>query len=609
MNLSYGVIGNCRTVALIDKKASIVWSCFPRFDSPSVFAKLLDDEKGGSFEFISSGKYQVRQQYFPHTNVLTTTFSNSRHIFVVVDFFECYMDNGKLVNDNRIYRLVRVVKGKPKVKVLFDPKMNYALADTKISIKDNAVRATENGDFFTLQSNIDLNKAMAGEEMTLDSNKFFILSYNEERIDLTPDDIEEKLSRTMQYWQKFVSHAVWPKNYRREVIRSALILKLLTYEKTGAIVAAATTSLPEIVGEERNWDYRFCWLRDSSFTVNAFTRLCRFKETKAFMTFLKSILLKETETGGHALNLQIMYGVEGEKELVEKVLSHLKGFMNSSPVRIGNAAYNQEQIDVAGEVIDSIYEYYVYYNYHEGLEKEMWDLVLQLAYYVVDNWRKKDQGIWEFREIKEHFTFSKLMSWVAIDRTIKIAQAHSLECDLDEFRKIRDEIREEICEKAWNDEKKAFTMFYGSSSLDASVLLMPYYDFINAKDQRMKETIKAIERELVKDECLVLRYNMEDDFGEQKNSFSICSFWYIDALYLSGQRNKARRLFRKFLNYSNHLGLFSEDVHIDSKKLVGNYPQAYTHLALIYTAILLSGKGSRRPVCDIDEFKTLMGEE
>jgi len=599
MTLNYGIIGNCKTAALIDNNASIEWCCFPRFDSPSVFAKILDTNKGGSFEIIPIGKYKIKQQYIKHTNVIETIFFNKKNKFKIIDFFLKYKENENIIKDNRIYRVIKIIRGKPKVKIIYDPKLDYAKGKTKLIIKNNNIIAINRKDTLYLYSTINYKNILNKKILELKNNDYFIIGFNEIQTNSIEIIINDGLKKTIAYWIDFVNRATWPRLYRDKVIRSALVLKLLTYEESGAIIAAATTSIPEIIGEERNWDYRYCWLRDSSFTINALTRICHFDEALDYMKYLKRVALTcDISRKNCDLDMQIMYGVKGEKNLKEKILGHLNGYEASKPVRIGNGAYSQKQIDVAGEVIDTIHEFYVHYRYVVDIGDEMWQLVVHLVNYVIDEWKNKDHGIWEFRKTKEHFTFSKLLAWTAMDRAIEIANFFKRDIEVNKWEKIREEIKQSILNNAWNKEKKAFTMFYGSHDLDASVLLMPYYDFIKANDQKMIMTIKAIEKELVQD-SLVLRYKRMDDFGMQKNAFLICTFWFIDALYMSSQKKKAKNLFKNVLKYHNPLGLYSEDIVIKTKELTGNFPQAYTHIALINTAVLLDGRGIRRPACKI----------
>lgn len=594
MTLDYGIIGNCKTAALIKENASIEWCCFPRFDGPSVFAKILDS-KGGSFEIKPQGKYGIKQKYIEDTNVLQTTFYNNQSKFSVIDYFPLYLENKKLKQVKVIHRIIRVLEGRPKIKIVYNPKLNYARDDTKLYCEKDNIIATSGKESLYLYSNVDCEKILGNDAIKLDEDAFFLISYNKKEQEHEFDFIEDELNRTIKFWRGYLRERSIPRFYGQEkIIRSILALKLLTYYESGAVIAAATTSLPEVIGGERNWDYRYCWLRDASFAIHVFTKICSFEEAEGFLKFLMRICTKCSLEG---LNLAIMYGVEGEHNLKEEVLDHLEGYKNSKPVRIGNAAFTQVQIDIMGEVIEAIFRFSITYNYVEKMTGEQFNLLKSLVNHVVRVWKEKDHGIWEFRNIKGHFVFSKLMSWVAIDRGMKIAEHFKKQCPIDEWKRVRDEIKEEILTKGWNSNKEAFTMYYGSDELDASILLMHHYDFISPKNPKFISTVKAIEKELVKD-GLVYRYRMKDDFGYPKNPFTIASFWLIDALYAIGEKKKAIGMFKDVLRYSNHLGLFSEDIDIETKELTGNFPQAYTHLALIDSAILLSNKGvARKPVC------------
>jgi alpha,alpha-trehalase len=597
MTLDYGIIGNCRTAALIKKNGSMGWCCFPHFDSQSVFAKIIDEEKGGSFEIQPIGKYKISQKYISSTNVLETAYYNGHHSFKIIDFFKRYKYKDKIIKDNKIYRLIKVTKGKPKARIIYNPKLNYAKGRTTLRLHDKHISASNKHHELRLYSNMTLKSILKKKVLDLQNNTYFIITFDEDNREYSARIVNRRLNKTVKYWKTFIQRLTIPKFYKKNVVRSALTLKLLTYEDTGAVVAAATTSIPEIIGGQRNYDYRYCWLRDSSFTINALTRMCSFGASIDYMKFLRSIALGSSISKKDGIfDMQIMYSINGGKKLTEKVMKHLSGYENSRPVRIGNSAYKQKQLDVAGEVIDTIHEFYVHYSYVEHLDDSVWHLVVNLVNYVIGEWKKKDNGIWEFRAKREHFTFSKLMAWVALDKAIEISKFHKREQNLEQWNTVRDEIRKDIEDNAWSEEKQAFTMFYGGKDLDASVLLMPYYGFIKATHQRMKKTILAAEKELSK-EGLVMRYTMEDDFGKPSNAFTICTFWFIDALYMAGYKNKAKNIFRNVLRYSNHLGLFSEDIDLKTKQLTGNFPQAYTHIALINTAALLSEKGLKRPVC------------
>jgi GH15 family glucan-1,4-alpha-glucosidase len=594
MALNYGIIGNCRTAALVKEDASIEWCCFPRFDSPSVFAKILD-RGAGSFGIMPDGKYRVKQEYVENTNVLQTTFYNGREKFLVIDYFPLFFENNKLKQVNAIHRIIKAVKGRPKIRVMYEPRLNYARGATKLYCENNVIVAKSSEGSLYLCSNLDCEKIINKETVELKEDVFFVVSYNKKEQKSGIKRAEGELNKTIDFWRNYVKERTIPKFYgEQHIVRSVLALKLLTYYESGAVIAAATTSIPEIIGEQRNWDYRYCWLRDASFTVDAFTKVCSFKEAEEFLRFLVRICKK---CSVDSLNLQIMYDVEGETYLKEETLAHLEGYKNSKPVRIGNAAFSQLQIDVVGEVMDSIFHFFVTYNYIKKMTDMQFNLLKSLVNPLTKIWKEKDHGIWEFRNIKKHFVFSKLMAWVAIDRGIRVAEHFKKQCPLGEWRRVKDEIKQEILTKGWNRKKKSFIMYYGSDEIDASLLLMNYYGFISPKDERYISTVRAVERELTK-EGFVYRYKMKDDFGYPKNPFTIASFWLIDALYAIGEKRKAIQMFKNVLKCSNHLRLFSEDIDIETKELTGNFPQAYTHIALINTAVLLSNKGlAKRPVC------------
>jgi len=394
---------------------------------------------------------------------------------------------------------------------------------------------------------------------------------------------------TKKYWENWCSSLILPKKNKEIIIRSAITLKLLTYSPTGAIIAAPTTSIPEELNSERTWDYRFCWVRDSVFCVDALKKIGRSYEAKKLLNFLINKVLTEK-------NIQIMYGIKGETKLEEEILGHLSGFKNTKPVRIGNAAFNQTQHDIFGEIIDLMYLYFVYYQYEKPKNKH-WHLLKYCIKQIKLNWRQVDSGIWEFRGLKKHYTFSKFMCCLGVESAVKIADFFKRPELVQKWNKIKEEIFSDLIKKGYNQEIKAFTMYYGSNSLDASLLLMAYHEFLNKDDKRLISTIKKIDKNLRHND-LVQRYNIHDDFGMPRSAFTICSFWLIDALYYIGEKEKAHNLFNKLIKKSNHLGLFSEDIDLKTKSLIGNFPQSYTHIALINSAILLSEWGAKRKKID-----------
>lgn len=584
-NLDYGIIGNCRSAALISKEGSIDWCCLPEFDSSSVFAKILDDEIGGSFSFEVDESYSIDQAYLNNTNILVTSFSNGRDVFEVHDFMpRYYKPNGKYHAPPEVVRYIKYISGKPSFKVHYNPKLEYAIGETQTFIKNDFIVKLTYGDKFDtlfLYTTFDKHTVVNGNEILLTEDGFFLIGYNEKIFAPKVEDIFLEHQRTKVYWLDWVDRTPTYKYYNDYILRSALTLKLLSYDKSGAVLAAATTSLPETIGEVRNWDYRFCWIRDASMVIKVVSQLGHKNMAKRYLNFITDLIPDKDE------KLQIMYGINKEKKLTEHTLDHLKGYQNSKPVRIGNAAYKQRQNDIYGILMDVIHQQFI--NFPMDLEntEELWNITKGIVWVVNKHWKEPDKGIWEFRNEDKHFTFSKVLCWVAIDRAIKVARLLNKTHKANKWILIKEDIREDILEHAWNDEVKAFTQAYGSKDLDASVLLMEPYGFIDATDSRYISTVNAIEQELSND-GLLYRYKNQDDFGLPSSSFTICTFWFINSLFKIGEVERAKSMFDQLLLYSNHLGLFSEDIDFKSKRLLGNFPQAYSHLALIETAINFS---------------------
>lgn len=585
-HLDYGIIGNCRTAALVSKTGAIEWLCFPMYDSASVFAKILDTEKGGSFEFITSDDYKCSQKYIPNTNILVTSFSNGADSFEVIDFMPryYYRDQKQAYSPPDVIRYVKLKSGKPRFKIHYNPKLEYAEKKTVTEVHKDFIKSyTYSGtyDSLYLYSDVELEKVVNGEEIELKNDVFFLNSYNQKLLKQTLERSYLKLQRTKVYWLNWSEDTTRFNAYNKEVQRSALVLKLLSYSKTGAVLAAATTSLPETIGENRNWDYRFCWLRDASMVIKTMTQIGHWKSAERFLNFIIDVVSDKDE------KIQIMYGINKEKNLRERILPHLAGYENSTPVRIGNAAYKQKQHDIYGILMDVIYHQFSLFETSLQNSEELWTITRSIVRIVKQNWRKPDRGIWEIRTEQRHFLFSKLLCWVAIDRAIKIAVLIKRQDYAEKWSKLRDTISKDIQAKGWNEEKQAFTQAYGSKDLDASTLLMESFGFIEASDYRYVSTVKATQRELCRN-GLMYRYKNRDDFGYPTSSFTICTFWLIQALFRIGEKEEAQKLFEQLLTYSNHLGLFSEDIDFETKRLLGNFPQAYSHLALIETAILFS---------------------
>ena len=581
-SLNFGIIGNCKSAALINEDSSIDWCCLPQFDSPSVFGKILDENIGGQFKISCDENYTISQFYIENTSILCTHFSNGDDAFEVIDYMPRYKkDDNVYYAPPEITRVLKHLKGAPKYRVIYDPRLEYAVGETKNYVKEHflvSVVDDKNYDTLFLYTDLDKNAILNATELTLTQDHFMSVSYNEKIQTPTLDHTLFEFERTKVYWLNWCHKTPSFEHYNEEILRSAMTLKLLTFEKTGAVLAAATTSLPETIGEVRNWDYRFCWIRDASMVIKVIAKLGHTQIVKNFIRYIIDLVPDKNE------KLQIMYGISGEKTLTEETLEHLDGYKGSRPVRVGNAAYIQKQNDIYGILMDVIHYQIESYTQDDEKHEELWTIVKSIVWVVRKNWQLADKGIWEFREEDRHFTFSKLLCWVAVDRAIKISKLIEGGKSATKWESLREEIHSDIMKNAWNEEKQAFTQSYQSEHLDASVLLMEYYGFIEGKDPKYVKTVKAIEKELMH-EGLLYRYKNEDDFGLPSSSFTVCTFWFINSLYKIGEEDNAKALFDKLLGYSNHLGLFSEDIDFNSKRLLGNFPQAYSHLALIDNAL------------------------
>jgi len=415
------------------------------------------------------------------------------------------------------------------------------------------------------------------------------MGYNEKIFPTTTAKAYLELQSTKVYWLNWSTKTPTYSKFNEEISRSALTLKLLSYDKTGAVLAAATTSLPETIGEVRNWDYRFCWIRDASMVIKVVSELGHKNVARRYLKFIIDLIPDKAE------KLQIMYGINKEKKLTEETLEHLSGYKGSKPVRIGNAAYHQKQNDIYGILMDVIYEQMVKFSVDIENGEDLWSITKGIVWIVGNNWHEADKGIWEFRTEDRHFTFSKVLCWTALDRAIKVAEMLGKTHKIKKWEPLREEIWDDIYKNAWNEEVGAYTQSYGSKDLDASVLLMESYGCVKASDERYKSTVLAIGKDLSND-GLLYRYKNEDDFGLPSSSFTVCTFWYVNSLFKIGEHDKALKQFEKLLSYSNHLGLFSEDLDFKTKRLLGNFPQAYSHLALIECAVNFAKKESTEDI-------------
>ena len=604
----YGIIGNMRTVALVGMNGSIDWYCSPHFDSPSIFGALLDDGKGGRFQIAPADDgVRCKQFYWPSTNVLVTRFSHEDGIAELEDFMPVGFSSD-VPSYHQIHRRIRCVRGPMRLSAACRPAFDYGRQSHDLHIDDCGASFHSATSHFTLSTAVPLKADGHGgvaSEFTLEEGQSRTFVFQNDR-DAAPPPIpasereaEEPFQRTVKFWQDWLSSCTYRGRWRERVERSALLLKLLTFEPTGAIVAAPTTSLPEVIGGARNWDYRFAWMRDAAFTVYALVRIGFTAEAAGFVDWLQNYVAKLPRTGQP---LPTVFTIYGEPLPAEESLDHWEGYLNSAPVRIGNAASGQYQADIYGELMDSLY---LYNKYVGPISYDFWVRIRRRLDWICDNWQLPDEGIWEMRSGKENFVYSRLMNWVALDRGIRLADKRSFPGDRQRWLCERDAIYEEIMTRGWNEKRHAFTQFYGSDDLDASLLIMPLVFFMAPTDPRMISTIKAIlahprDGGLVSD-GLVYRYPPQpgvDGLPGEEGTFNMCSFWLVEALTRAGQANpawldEARLLFERMLGYANHLGLYAEQTSSQGQAL-GNFPQAFTHLALISAAFNLDrALGSR----------------
>jgi GH15 family glucan-1,4-alpha-glucosidase len=593
----YGLIGDMHTVALVSKDGSIDWCCLPRFDGPSVFASLLDAQQGGHFQIaLQSETMTTKQFYWPESNVLVTRFLSANGVGEVRDFMPVA---GRAYDpqQRQIIRTVRAVRGTVVFRIECHPAFNYARDDHETElIREGACFRTRDH-ALNLAAAVNLWKdgeGVAGD-VTLNEGESTTLILRDIEPGgrcvrtLSPEEANRAFRDTVQYWRDWLSQCTYTGRWREMVQRSALTLKLLTYEPTGAIVAAPTCSLPEDVGGVRNWDYRYTWIRDAAFSLYAFLRIGFTEEARNFIDFLSQLY---TEDAAGAGPLQVLYGIDGETDVHEETLDHLEGYRGSSPVRIGNGAYDQLQLDIYGELIDAIY---LHDKYGVPVSYETWQSVRTFVNWVCKNWNLTDEGVWEVRGGRQHFVYSKLMCWVAVDRGVRLAQKRSLPADVTRWRQCRNDIYEAIMTEGWNEERQAFTQKLNGHVLDASTLMMPLVRFISPGDERLLKTLDATlqspeEGGLVSN-GLVYRYNTDethDGLEGEEGTFNICTFWLVEALTRASEAEPARLedarlIFEQMLGYANHLGLYAEETGTHGEAL-GNFPQAFTHLALISAA-------------------------
>jgi GH15 family glucan-1,4-alpha-glucosidase len=599
----HGIIGDLQTSALVTTDGTIDWFCCPRFDSPSVFASLLDRSRGGHFSITPAGDGWVSKQlYLPGTAILITRFLSPAGVGEVADFMPVV--HGAASDRHRLVRLIRVVRGEMTFVVDCQPRFDYGRSAHKTEITDDGVLFLgDDGLEFALHvvRRVGVTGAEHAEVTRQGDGIRAVVTASAGEVGglvfesapdgppraLAREEILELLQRTRDFWRGWVSRSRYRGRWREHVERSAVTLKLLTYEPTGALVAAPTAGLPEQPGGERNWDYRYTWVRDGSFSVYALLGLGYTEEAASFLRWLGTRVDEAAEltTDEAVPPLKIMYRVDGSSDLEEQVLDHLEGWRESRPVRIGNGAYDQFQLDIYGEAMDSLR---LGDAHGLPLPHHGWLRITRLMDWLCDHWDQRDAGIWETRGGPQHFTYGRLMSWVALDRAIRLATTHARPADVTRWTTERDRIYQQIMERGWDPERGAFVQHYDTSVLDASLLYMPLVGFISPRDPMWESTLRAMDDELVTD-SLVYRYDPSaspDGLRGSEGTFSICTFWYVDALARTGRLDEARLTFEKMLTYANHLGLYAEEIGPTGEQL-GNFPQAFSHLALITAAMNL----------------------
>jgi len=585
----YAFLGNCQSTALVSRDGSIDWCCFQRFDSSSCFGRLLDWRKGGHFDLVASGAHRATRTYVEGTNILETRIQTASGALTVTDLLPIASgdDPSSPRPRSQLIRLVRCERGEVEVQVNFEPRFDYGMTTPRMDLTSDSIGLAYGGaDALVVQCDLGLKQTglggcsakgvlRAGQEVA--ALVTYSLPHELRARHLSPATIRDRLGETRRFWQDWSSRCTYRGRYRDAVVRSALVLKALTDASTGAIVAAPTTSLPESVGAARNWDYRYVWMRDAALNLYALFSLGYRDEANRFMQWIKRT------TAGRAEALQVLYGVGGERLLQESALRELEGYRGSRPVRIGNAAVDQLQLDAYGELMDTAW---LYHKYGGHIDAAFWDLLRGVVDVVARRWEEPDESFWEFRDARRHFVISKVMCWVAVQRAIRLARSLHLDADLGAWRRLRDAIRERVDRDGVDARTGAFVQAFGASELDAANLLIPLVRFLPGDDPRVRATVDRTRRELAAD-GLVYRYRRQDGLPGDEGAFVICSFWLVDNLAWRGDVDAARALFERISRYANDVGLFAEQIDPVSGAQLGNFPQAFSHVGLIGAALNL----------------------
>ncbi|MBA8794157.1 GH15 family glucan-1,4-alpha-glucosidase [Friedmanniella endophytica] len=593
----HGLIGDLRTAALVGSDGTIDWFCARRFDAPSVFAALLDDERGGAWRLSTRDDPDRTQQfYFPDSAILITRFLTAEGVAEVHDFMPVLRPHDT-EHRQRLVRRVVGVRGKTALRTVVAARPGYGHEHPETEQTDDGVLIGTTSVRLGLSATVPLQTTdgdvTADFALSEGESALFVLEVLDEDQPVAacdPDDTHELFDATSRFWRSWLAQSTYTGRWRETVQRSALTLKLLTHEPTGAVIAAPTTSLPEVIGGNRNWDYRYVWIRDAAFTLYALLHLGFTDEAGAFMTWLSERIGQDPKADGDLGPLRVLYDIDGNAPDGEHALDHLRGYAGSRPVRVGNAAVDQLQLDIYGELIDSVY---LFNKYGPGISADAWNDLTRALEWLMEHWDAPDAGMWEIRGDPQPHTVSRLMCWVAVERMIRIARQRGLPGDLSHWTEVRDRIYRRVMDDCWNPDLCAFVAREGGDSLDAGVLLMPMLKFVAPNDPRFVSTLRAIEDRLVSD-SLVFRYDPQEtpdglDDDELEGTFSLCSFWYVEALTRVGRLDEAQLALEKMFTYANHLGLYAEQIGMTGEQL-GNFPQAFTHLALISAATNLDRK-------------------
>jgi GH15 family glucan-1,4-alpha-glucosidase len=577
-----GVIGNCSFLGYVDLKADIKWLCMPKFDSSFIFGSLLDEEKGGHFYIIPAQEsYESKQYYVPNTNVLCTEFASSEGRFRVFDFAPRMNEHERKFRPLMLIRKIELLNGDPSIKVVCEPRGNYGELEPEVVTGSNHISFLGIGKQVRITTDISLNYILEQRAFVLDQNKYIVLTHGEPLESPLIETAEDYLSKTIEYWQTWVKQCTLPGIYQEQIIRSALVLKIHQYEDTGGIIASGTTSLPEYHDSTRNWDYRYCWFRDSYYTLRAFNQVGHFDELENYFDFIQNVIRNSTES------LQPLYSITGEKDLIEKELP-LAGYKGNQPVRIGNKAYEQIQNDVYGQVLVSLLPLYIDKRLTFAKKNSYNKIVPWLLDHIERTMHTEDAGIWEFRNSTHIFTYTMLFHWAGAKAAYKIAESFKDDAIMEKADSLIKEAAANI-EKTWDAERGCYTQAINSSDLDASTLKLITMNYLQHDDPKAKSHIKALEEELKTETGLFYRYKHFDDFGVPETTFMVCAFWYIDALACVGRVDDAINYLEKVKAFGNHLGIYSEDLALDGSQW-GNFPQTYSHVGLINAAFRIARK-------------------